>query len=904
MKKTVETLVSFGTRHSLSSQTDPKRGVGAARDWIYGEFERISRDCGGCLTVEKQTFLQAKANRIPQPVEITNVVATLRGTTDPDRVYVVSGHYASMCNLDATDATCDAPGANDDASGVAVVLELARVMSKRKFDATIIFMAVAGEEQVVTDGGRRTFLVLRTPLPGPDGRPRGLCVVATDVTELRRQREALQLTEERYRLVLRATRDAVWDWGIVHVGEHTVQYGRFASTASQLAKQPVLFALFDANGPRPFALTHSYEIDWAEGTPRRIRMHSRVGKDRVELVIDVTRQVEAETGGGKQGLFQADPNARSFFIQMEGKARLTGALDRKKIDILHLHGYGATTFGRMAAALRGIPAILHEHANLTDTPWFQKIADRFLERYTDIAIAVSKSTAEFVINARLVQPEKVKVVYLGAPHDEFSRPRTPDEISTARRELGIGPAEFCAGTITRLHDSKGNSYLVDAAAQVVQQRPHARFVLVGEGPLRPDLEAQAARLGLGDRFRFAGFHRDAARALSAFDVSVFPSLWEGTPLTAFEALAMGKPIVATDADGLVDILSDGKDAVIVPKRNAKALADAIVRTIDHPEERSRLASAAAVTGRRYARRMSVERICRAHASSCVDAAGRQPAREETRVFKRRVGDTLANSVDHEPVHAVEAIDAFGLPRQRCRMRLPGVVVNELLERRALGGPPRGVVSGARLLTEYEVDAHFFQPRHVRLDLGDGIELIVLAVHHVEWRSDEVVAVHLAVGAGSERLVGTRRLAHPASGRRHARLAPDRRDHLVLHGRYREQRAAAHRTLPAENGLEVLRPGTRPGRDPGHGPGEEDIGPLAARRETHHLTGGGIETDISSDADDVVPRFLRRLLARPSGSASSHSPRPICRARSSRYRVSLSCRRAIRPESQTPCRLHG
>ena len=109
-------------------------------------------------------------------------------------------------------------------------------------------------------------------------------------------------------------------------------------------------------------------------------------------------------------------------------------IDQKKIDVLHLHGYGATTFGRMAAAMRGIPAILHEHANLTDTPWFQKIADRLLERYTDIAIAVSKSTADFVINARgSCPPEKVKVVYLGAPHDEFSRPRTADEIAETRR---------------------------------------------------------------------------------------------------------------------------------------------------------------------------------------------------------------------------------------------------------------------------------------------------------------------------------------------------------------------------------------------------------------------------------------------------------------------------------------
>jgi len=274
-------------------------------------------------------------------------------------------------------------------------------------------------------------------------------------------------------------------------------------------------------------------------------------------------------------------------------------IDSKKIDILHLHGYGATTFGRMAAAMRGIPAILHEHANLTDTPWFQKVADRLLEPYTDIAIAVSKSTADFVINARLIQRDKVKVVYLGAPHEEFSRVRTSEETNATRRQLGIDTHDFAVGTVTRLHDSKGNSYLVEAARLVLDRRPHARFFLVGEGPLRETLEAQARQLGLGDRFVFAGFARDVAAVLSAFDLSVFPSLWEGTPLTAFEALAAGKPIVATDADGLLDILTDGRDARIVPRRNAAALATAIVDLMDSPDERARLAAAARVTAQRY-----------------------------------------------------------------------------------------------------------------------------------------------------------------------------------------------------------------------------------------------------------------------------------------------------------------
>jgi glycosyltransferase involved in cell wall biosynthesis len=278
---------------------------------------------------------------------------------------------------------------------------------------------------------------------------------------------------------------------------------------------------------------------------------------------------------------------------------LLKVIDRKQIDILHLHGYGATTFGRLAGGMKRIPTILHEHANLTTTPWFQKVADAALEPLTDIAIAVSKSTAEFLVNARQLPPDKVKVVYLGVPLEEFSRPRSADEIASARQELGIAPGDFAVGTVTRLHDSKGNSFLVSAARLVLNSRPNAKFFIVGEGPLRPELEQQARQLGLGDRFVFAGFARDVARVVSAFDLSVFPSLWEGTPLTAFEALAMGKAILATDADGLVDVLTDEHDAVIVPRRDADALAAGILRLQDDPAARERLGAHARVSGQQY-----------------------------------------------------------------------------------------------------------------------------------------------------------------------------------------------------------------------------------------------------------------------------------------------------------------
>ena len=278
---------------------------------------------------------------------------------------------------------------------------------------------------------------------------------------------------------------------------------------------------------------------------------------------------------------------------------LLKVLREKNADLLHLHGYGATTFGRLCAWRLAIPAILHEHANHTDTPWFQKVADKLLAPHTDLAIAVSASTGEFTTRARLMPAERTKVVYLGAPLDEFARTRSAEEIAAARQALGIAPGTVALGTITRLMPSKGNRYLIEAAPQVLAKYPQVRFFIVGEGELQAELEAQARALGLGDQLVFTGFTRDVGAALSALDVVVFPSLWEGTPLTVFEALAMGKPIVATDADGLLDVLTDGKDALIVPKADAARLADAMCSLLERPGAAANLSAESRKTGARY-----------------------------------------------------------------------------------------------------------------------------------------------------------------------------------------------------------------------------------------------------------------------------------------------------------------
>jgi len=150
IEQNIVKLVSFYTRQTLSSDAPASsgKGINAAADWIKSEFEQYSKQCGGCLEVKTDEFTQEPGPRVPKPTKLTNVYAILRGTdaANAGRIVLVTGHYDSR-NTDILDATGQAPGANDDGSGTAVSMECARVLSKHKFPATIIFLTVAGEEQ-------------------------------------------------------------------------------------------------------------------------------------------------------------------------------------------------------------------------------------------------------------------------------------------------------------------------------------------------------------------------------------------------------------------------------------------------------------------------------------------------------------------------------------------------------------------------------------------------------------------------------------------------------------------------------------------------------------------------------------------------------------------------------------
>jgi Zn-dependent M28 family amino/carboxypeptidase len=150
LRAIVEKLVSFGTRHTLSSQTDPKRGIGASLKWTEAEFGRYSRACGGCLRVVTPSDV-VTGRRVPNPTKVTNVFAIQRGSVDPNRVVIISGHIDSRVT-DPMNAASDAPGANDDGSGTAAVIEAARVLSRHKFPYTIVYAALSGEEQGLLGG--------------------------------------------------------------------------------------------------------------------------------------------------------------------------------------------------------------------------------------------------------------------------------------------------------------------------------------------------------------------------------------------------------------------------------------------------------------------------------------------------------------------------------------------------------------------------------------------------------------------------------------------------------------------------------------------------------------------------------------------------------------------------------
>lgn len=260
---------------------------------------------------------------------------------------------------------------------------------------------------------------------------------------------------------------------------------------------------------------------------------------------------------------------------------LADLVRRERIDVLHCHGYGSTNFGRIAGRLTKRPVIVHEHMIDGAMPGYQRIADRMLSASTDRAIAVSAAVADFLEKDRAVRRDRITVVPNGIPDDSFLP--HPETIPLLRAELDIPDGHTVVGTVGRLHPVKGHDTFLRAAAEVVASRPNTSFVIVGDGSELFPLEDLATELGIRDRVRFAGYRTDVAALIAMFDVLVVASLSEGFALTAAEAMAQAKPVVATRVGGIPEVVADGVTGRLVPPSDPSSMGKAILEVLANPQ---------------------------------------------------------------------------------------------------------------------------------------------------------------------------------------------------------------------------------------------------------------------------------------------------------------------------------
>ena len=280
---------------------------------------------------------------------------------------------------------------------------------------------------------------------------------------------------------------------------------------------------------------------------------------------------------------------------------------RERPQILHTHGYATSNFARILGGMTGVRVLVHEHTSFPSIPAYQRAIDRALASRLDLAVAVSGSTKAFMTQYRSIPEAKIRVVFNGAPLEDFTRP-APPRIRAERERLGIGADETVIGTVGRMDEQKGMTYFLQAAARLHRERPDLRFVLAGDGHLLERHREEARELGIAHRTIFAGFCEDVPALQSVLDVQVFSSLWEGTPLTVFEAMAMGRAIASTTVDGLSEVLRHRENALLVPPRDPDALAAAVLELVRDRALADRIASRAAEDSRRYDVRRTVREL--------------------------------------------------------------------------------------------------------------------------------------------------------------------------------------------------------------------------------------------------------------------------------------------------------
>lgn len=292
-------------------------------------------------------------------------------------------------------------------------------------------------------------------------------------------------------------------------------------------------------------------------------------------------------------------------IAMDNRLRLktfrevTRMLRKSKFDIIHTHGGTAGFWGRIGSFVAGTPAIrihsyhgMHYLTKNHSFPRYLKTVDRLLLSVTNNVVCVCSSDYKKGLESGIANQKKAVIIPCGIEVEKFT---TLSRNNVLRAESGIRESDILFGSVGRLHVQKGQRYLLEAFQYVKSKHTHVWLWIVGEGELRGELEKLAKDYGVHDSVRFLGARANIPEILSAIDVFVLPSLWEGQPITILEALAAGKPVIATSVDGISDILVNGRNALLVPAKDPDSLAAAMNRMIRDVGLRTRISAAARET---------------------------------------------------------------------------------------------------------------------------------------------------------------------------------------------------------------------------------------------------------------------------------------------------------------------
>ena len=273
---------------------------------------------------------------------------------------------------------------------------------------------------------------------------------------------------------------------------------------------------------------------------------------------------------------------------------------QERIRLLHLHGDGATTFGRLAGWITGVPAIVHYHDTADRLPWYVHWVDRLLGPRTAKAVAISDSVAEACRRVRHLKPEQITVIPNGIEEDWFS-PADSAELARIRSSFGIRARARVIGSVTRFRWEKDVPTFIQALADPLLSDVDCHAVIVGEGPEKALIEQKIHALGLQARVHLAGYQPNVRPFLAAMEVVVFSSVTEGFGLALLEAMGMRRPVVVTAIGGMRELVQHEQNGLVVPARDSKAMALAIRRLLDDPTLAQRLAAAAGSATQNFSR---------------------------------------------------------------------------------------------------------------------------------------------------------------------------------------------------------------------------------------------------------------------------------------------------------------